>query len=81
LFHVAVAQLQRVKRDEHGAIRGIEIAYADDWFQLQRAEQFSDLLVSTERNFLAEVHHERLIARGLESRGAGRGGVHFVGII
>jgi hypothetical protein len=75
-FELFVPVLERIELDQHGAIRGMEVADAFDGFCLEKTQQFSDAFVSVERNVLAEVNEKRLIAGAQELRKGGCGGGH-----
>src|SRR5215475_3251102 len=58
---------KRVKFDEDRAISGMEIENAVDWFGFQQPQERHDLSMSRERYFLAKMHKQSLVTRGLKA--------------
>jgi hypothetical protein len=74
-----MAQLDRVKIDEKRAIGRMKISDAGYRLRFKKVQQSPNLLMGIDRDLLAKVDEERLVARGLESRAFGQGCQHDTG--
>lgn len=77
-FEFGVGESQRVEVEEDGTVGGVKVADAGDGLGFEEVQELADLMVSFERDVVAEVNEQRSVAGGLEAGERHGRGASFV---
>src|SRR5882672_2952598 len=75
-FDFCVVELHRIELHKHGCVSGMKIYDALKRLAFQQFKQGNDFAVSIERNFLAKMNEERLVASDLKPNICGKQILH-----